>query len=237
MKIKTKALKSVLDVMGGMKPDTLYIRQEETGWEFYVLDTSLTMMAMGTVKPAALQDYVPGETLALDPEFLSDVLSKDEWTDVSVTDGKITVSSSAGKDTKRLRSADDMPAVRIPRVTPQNSTSVVTDDLAKAVGDKRMILKGSASIAFRMKELSLEISASNDSGDSTVRTVEAVSTLAEEDVEPVSAYNHLVVGLVKSLPKGEMATVTYDSDVPMFITVDTDDFMVKTLIAPIIEGD
>lgn len=234
MKVPSKPLLSILEMVSVANADSVTVVPEDEGWQFYVRDPSNFMMIAATLNRVAFdEDY--DENLgpfAISIDYLKEALSRADNIDMTVENGFMKIAVEGSKSKRRLYALDETPRV-FPKIKLKNSVAVESDKLV-ALAKKRYWANASEcelGLEIKISESQLTFSFETEREGYTDEIPVALSDLPNGEQTCHFTPSFLVPAL-RAIPKGIIIVITMETDKPIIVTANTEIYKIDIFVAP-----
>lgn len=241
MKVKSEPLLDAVDIAGSQGAYGIAITPADDGWETWSMGQSRISMVFAKLPSEAFPDgYVKGEEFTVRNDFFPDAVRRGTEPDITVEDGRITVTDGKRKQWARLSGADtDGIARAMPAYSPDTSMVVMADELKAFMRQKQIKdFKGVRGVRLTIAKDGLHAKV-EDETSSFEDVLESDSAVFPEGVEEAHANFSVdaLIPLVTALPKGALVTVGFNTESPLDLSVMTETLEARLLLAPLIPED
>ena len=241
MKVDADALLNACAVAASQGAYGISIVPEDDGWGVWSRSDSKISAVYSKLPEGAFPDgYTKGDGFSVKNAFFPDALIPGTQPDITVGGGKLTVTCGKRKQSVRLDGLDANDAVRtLPKYTPMSTMLVEAGDLIKFFKQKQIKeFKGVNGLKLTLTNEGLTATV-EDETTSFEDMLECDTVALQEDVEQTYAGFNIdaLVPMILAVPKDAVVTLGFDTNCPIELTVDTDTFYTRMLLAPQIPED
>lgn len=241
MKVDADALLNACAVAASQGAYGISIVPEDDGWGVWSRSDSKISAVYSKLPEGAFPDgYVKGDGFSVKNAFFPDALIPGTQPDITVGGGKLAITCGKRKQSVRLDGLDANEAVKVmPKYTPQSTMLVEASELIKFFKQKQIKeFKGVNGLKLTLTDEGLTATA-EDETTSFEDMLECDTIALQEGVEQTYAGFNIdaLVPMVLAVPKDAVVTLGFDINCPIELTVDTDTFYTRMLLAPQIPED
>jgi hypothetical protein len=236
MKVDADALLDACAVAASQGAYGISIVPEDDGWGVWSRSDSRISAVYSKLPEGAFPDgYVKGDGFSVKNAFFPEALTPGTQPDIVVGDGRLTVTCDKRKQTVRLDGLDANDAVKtLPKYTPMSTMLIEAADLIKFFKQKQIKdFKGVNGLELTLTGNGL-IAKVEDERESFEDMLECDTVALQEEVEQAHAGFSVdaLIPMILAVPKDAIVTVGFDTNCPIELTVDTDTFYTRMLLAP-----
>ena len=236
MKVDADALLNACAIAASQGAYGISIVPEDDGWGVWSRSDSRISAVYSKLPEGAFPDgYVKGDSFSVKNAFFPEALTPGTQPDIVVGDGRLTVTCGKRKQTVRLDGLDANDAVKtLPKYTPASTMLIEAADLIKFFKQKQIKdFKGVNGLELTLTGNGL-IAKVEDERESFEDMLECDTVALQEEVEQARAGFSVdaLIPMILAVPKDAVVTVGFDTNCPIELTVDTDTFYTRMLLAP-----
>lgn len=241
MKVNADALISACAVAASQGAYGISVVPEDDGWGVWSRSDSKISAVYSKLPEGAFPDgYVKGNSFTVKNDFFSNALTAGTEPDITVEGGKLTVMCGKRKQSVRLDGLDANEAVKVmPKYTPTSTMLTEASELIKLFKQKQIKdFKDARGVKLILTNDGLTAKV-EDETESFEDMLECDTVALQEEVDQTHAgFNiDVLVPMIMAIPKDAVVTLGFDTNCPIELTVDTDTFYTRMLLAPQIPED